>query len=284
MINPKALTLLKAISEYDGIRGAARILGLSPSTVSRQIKLYSKELGLTLIDRVGGRMELTEAGAALMRMGAEHEATWKRAVEAFRLIEQDSRDVPGIRLGSFSSAQRFAIVDAARLLRQVTAYRLHLTAVEPEQSWTLLNNARLDAVVSVAEMPPGGNNLDSYPLWRERFLLLGPGNLLIQAKEIGLRRSLTAFPWVSPPAGSVWYQYYKQLFRKLEINPHVIGRSNEWPVIQHMAAELEAVTMVPATTYSPHDLLDKVPVNKALLPTSTVTLLPTPMPSGCQTC
>jgi DNA-binding transcriptional LysR family regulator len=272
-MNPKALMLLKAISDHDGIRGAARVLGLSPSTISRQIKLYSEELGLTLIDRVDGRMELTEAGAALMRMGAEHEATWKRAVEAFRLVEHGSQDVPVIQLGSFSSAQRFAIVDAARLLRHITAYRLHLTAVEPEQSRTFLNNASLDAVVSVAEIPSKDNNLGSYPLWRERFLLLGTRNLLIQVKEIGLRRSLATFPWISPPARSVWFQYYKQFFRKLEINPHVIGRSNEWSAVQHMAAELEAVAMVPATTYFPQGLLVTVPINRALLPTSTVTLL-----------
>jgi DNA-binding transcriptional LysR family regulator len=266
------ITLLKAISEHNGIRGAARVLGLSPSTVSRQIKLNSQELGLTLIDRVGGHMQLTEAGAALMRIGAEHEATWKRAVEAFRLIEHDSQDVPVIRLGSFSSAQRFAIVDAVRLLCDITAYRPHLTSVEPEQSWSLLNDARLDAVVSVAEMPSGSHKMVSYPLWRERFLLLGSRNLLIQVKEIGLRRSLRTFPWVGPPAGSVWYQYYKKLFQRLEINPHIIGRSSEWSLIQHMAGELEAVAMVPATTYCRQDFLETVPVNKALLPTSTVTL------------
>jgi DNA-binding transcriptional LysR family regulator len=273
VINTKALALLRAISDRNGIRGAARFLGLSPSTISRQIKLYSEELGLTLIDRVNGRMELTGTGAALMRIGTEHEATWKRAVEAFRQIEHDGREAPVIRLGSFPSAQRFAVVDAARLLRHITAYQLHLIGVEPEQSWTFVNSDSLDAVVSLAEIPFRSNNLNTYPLWRERFMLLGPRNLLIRAKEIGLRRSLATFPWVIPSAGSIWYQFHKKVFRELEINPHVIGRSHEWAVTQQMAAELEAVVMVPATTYLPQDLLGVVPVNVAMLPTSTVILL-----------
>jgi molybdate transport repressor ModE-like protein len=268
------LTLLRAIARHGGIRAAARTLGLSPSTVSRQLRHLSEELGLTLTDRVDGKLELTEAGTALLRMEAEQEAAQERMVEAFRRRQAGIREQVAIRLGAFSSAQQFAIVDAVRLLHHVTPFRVHLVSVEPEESLEAVSRGRLDAVTCVTDLPHGRRDaLARYPLWRERFVPLGPVDLSLRAKEAELGRALARTPWILPPAGTIWEQFLHGFFRRLKISPKVIGRSNEWLVMQHMAAEFEAATLVPVTSYRRQDPLEIIPVNQALLPTRTIALL-----------
>jgi DNA-binding transcriptional LysR family regulator len=67
--------------EAGSLTGAARALGLNPSTVSRQIAALEAALGVTLFDRVGKRLILTDAGKAL----AVPAAAMGDAADALRL-------------------------------------------------------------------------------------------------------------------------------------------------------------------------------------------------------
>ena len=61
----RQLEYFAAVAQLGGIRRAARELSVGPSTLSEQIRLLERELGVRLLDRVGRRISLTEAGLAL---------------------------------------------------------------------------------------------------------------------------------------------------------------------------------------------------------------------------
>jgi DNA-binding transcriptional LysR family regulator len=55
-----------ATVEEGSLSGAARALGQTQPTLGRQVSALERELGVTLFERVGNRLELTETGAALL--------------------------------------------------------------------------------------------------------------------------------------------------------------------------------------------------------------------------
>lgn len=61
------LEIFDAIAREGSFKGAARRLGLQPSTVSHQLKSLEEQLGVALFIRSTRSVSLTEAGRALMR-------------------------------------------------------------------------------------------------------------------------------------------------------------------------------------------------------------------------
>ncbi|PSL21709.1 LysR family transcriptional regulator [Shimia abyssi] len=59
------LEIFTAIAEHGSLRGAAESLGLTPSTVSHQLKNLETQIGTKLVVRTSRSLSLTEAGKAL---------------------------------------------------------------------------------------------------------------------------------------------------------------------------------------------------------------------------
>jgi DNA-binding transcriptional LysR family regulator len=56
-----------AVAETGSVRGAARILNVAASAISRQLILLEAQLGIALFDRSGRNLELSPAGEVLLR-------------------------------------------------------------------------------------------------------------------------------------------------------------------------------------------------------------------------
>ena len=61
-MNTKSLVTFKTILEMGSFQKAADRLGYTQSTVTFQIKQLEEELALKLFEKIGRRMELTQAG------------------------------------------------------------------------------------------------------------------------------------------------------------------------------------------------------------------------------
>ncbi|WP_425258849.1 LysR family transcriptional regulator [Rubrivivax sp. RP6-9] len=80
-------------AETGSLSAAARKLGLTQPTLSRQVAAVEKQLGVTLFERVGKRMVLTEPGVALL----EHARVMGSAAEDLRLAATgQSQAVDGV--------------------------------------------------------------------------------------------------------------------------------------------------------------------------------------------
>ena len=65
-MNTKSLVTFKTILEVGSFQKAADKLGYTQSTVTFQIKQLEEELALKLFEKIGRRMELTQAGKDIM--------------------------------------------------------------------------------------------------------------------------------------------------------------------------------------------------------------------------
>jgi DNA-binding transcriptional LysR family regulator len=264
--------VLRAVAEYDGVRPAAQVLKYSPSTISRRIQAMSTRLGFPLTEQIDGHTVLTEAGRRLVHLAIEMENEWTDAVHGLQdHAFAEARDV--VRLAAFSSAIEFSVADAVKLLQQTTPIVPYLTAIEPDVAQEFLQLGKVDAAVSVSAFQNHrDDSIKTYPLWRERFVLAAPENVRLSPSPDAMELALARTSWILPPSGTVWEKLVNRFFERVNIRPRIVGRSDEWSLMQQMAARLDTATLVPVTTFSGGNGVQVVPIDHSILPSRTVTL------------
>src|SRR5262245_21122951 len=85
MLELRLLGYVVAIAEEGGVSGAARRLGLTQPTLSRQLKDLERRLGVELFERDGHHLTPTAAGTALVRRATVLLAEAEATVEDVRL-------------------------------------------------------------------------------------------------------------------------------------------------------------------------------------------------------
>ena len=147
------LRAFHATADAGSLAAAARRLGLTQPTLTRQIQALEANLGLRLFDRVGRRLVLTEAGAALV----EPVATMAEAAEAAALAAGGhGRQIAGrVRL---SVSDGYAAYLMPPVLARVRAEAPEVS-VEVLASNVLSDLARQEADIAVRHVAPAGPSL-----------------------------------------------------------------------------------------------------------------------------
>ncbi|MGA7156353.1 MAG: LysR family transcriptional regulator [Acidobacteriaceae bacterium] len=101
------IKVFRVVAQHLNFTRAAEELLLTQPAVTQQIKALEEEYGVPLFDRVGGRVTLTDAGAALLPH-AERLATLAR--EAFEAVTSASGSVTGVlALGASQTIAQYVL-------------------------------------------------------------------------------------------------------------------------------------------------------------------------------
>lgn len=102
-LNYNHLRYFRAVALEGNLTRAAAHLNLSQSALSVQIKALEDRLGHPLFDRVGRRLELTEAG----RIALDHaETIFRTGDELMAVLRQSGRARSAIRVGALATLSR----------------------------------------------------------------------------------------------------------------------------------------------------------------------------------
>ncbi len=128
-LDVQSLRVVRAIADEGSITGAATALGYSQPAISQQVKRMEQRLGMPLVERVGRRLRLTEAGRVLARHAPA--VTMALDAAAGELAELRGLRKARVRLVGFPSASPTIV---PRLLRELSASTpgLTVTYVEAE--------------------------------------------------------------------------------------------------------------------------------------------------------
>lgn len=210
-MNLHHLRLFAAVVEHRGFTKAAGTLNLSQPAISKSLGELERHLGLTLLDRSGRSLKLTDAGRTL----------YDRARELFgveRMAEQELRELRGLKRGVLRIAAsttiatymlpsflgRFhlrhprvriqaASANTRTVVRMLLESRVDVALVEGPVSHPRveLHPWREDELVVIA--PPdhhllSKNDVDVAMLSRESFLVreLGSGTRVVSARALAL--------------------------------------------------------------------------------------------------
>ncbi|MFF3109129.1 LysR family transcriptional regulator [Kitasatospora sp. NPDC057904] len=262
-LDPKRLLILRQIADSGSVAGASRALGHTPSAVSQQLSRLEREVGVPLVDRTGGRAELTTAGRLLAGYG-------DRIGQALQDAARDLRALGGaaagpVAIGVPPPAITFFATTAVHLLARTHPDLVpRLVETGRQEGLRALRLGELDVLVieddrqEPTPLPPG---VEASVMFEDAYRLVVPADWPSPADPA----QLSGRPWITAPAGSP-----RQLaFQRLAAEHSIV------PLVEHTARYRFAVYTMLAARLGAAIL----PANAAALigpGAGTVTSLPVP--------
>lgn len=244
----RAIRVLCVVAEEGSFSAAARSLGMTQSAVSQHVAALEREAGLPLVDRGTRPLELTEAGAVLVRHGRMVTAQLDDAEQA--LAEISGRRAGRLRLGSFPTALTTFVPDGLARLRTANP-DLVLTVVDDHMQGLLprLGSGELDlAVVYENPLLPGAalGRLTRVPLFDDPYRVVLPADhrLARRRKRLTLA-DLAEEVWVGGRPGSAWFRILLHACRGAGFEPRMLLTTDDYRAVHAFVAAGLGIGVVP---------------------------------------
>jgi DNA-binding transcriptional LysR family regulator len=238
----RRLRLLKELADRGTLTDVAAALHLSPSSVSQQLALLEREVGVPLLVPSGRRVVLTPEAQTLA----------DRAGDVLALLERAEAEVAA-RTVTVSGTVRLAIFQSAAIAllpSTLTTMSLHhpdvrVEVVQHEPEAALQRTATRDFDLVVAEQYPGHatvwhEGLDRRPLVRDPLRVLVPTGSAVRR----LADAATA-AWVMEPRGAASRHWAEQQCRLAGFEPDVRYESADLEIHMRLVESGNAVAMLP---------------------------------------
>ncbi|ARF54322.1 LysR family transcriptional regulator [Streptomyces gilvosporeus] len=216
------LRSLVELTRRGTLTAVARALGYTPGAVSQQIAALEKATGMELLDRVGRRVELTDAGRTLARHAERILATEAEAVEA---LERSRNEVSGALLvGLFATAAAEILPPALARVRDVhPALTVHSRDMDVDEVYDAVASGGVDLALGLdyPDVPiPRDPALRVRRLYRERFSLAVPAGSMDGRAEVALADTRD-LGWILPSPDSYYGRAVRTACRRAGIEPDV---------------------------------------------------------------
>lgn len=174
------------------------MLGTTPSAVSQQLSRLEQDVGVPLVDRTGGRLEMTVAGRLLAGYGARVERT---LFDAARELGALSQQVSGtVSIGtSLSAIPDIAATALPWLAEHHPGIEPRLVEAYDEDGLRALRLGELDILMvsddrdTAIELPP---SVHSFVIFESRYRVVVPESWEAPTSP----SELDGRPWVNAPA------------------------------------------------------------------------------------
>jgi DNA-binding transcriptional LysR family regulator len=245
----RRLQLLVELSRHGSMRAVADELGVTTSTVSQQIAVLAREMGVVLIEPVGRRVRLTPAGRRL----AEHAVTIVAAVEAARAdLAPDTEPSGTLRIAGFATAVRRSLLPiVAELAVSHPQVRLLFYEHEPAEALELLAGDGVDiALVYDYDLAPIAvdHAVESTSLWSVEWALGvggsgGPAEPQSARAVFGRYR---AHDWIVNSRNNADERVVRTIASMAGFEPAVAHRADSLELVQDLVAAGLGVGLLPA--------------------------------------
>ncbi|MBT2117634.1 LysR family transcriptional regulator [Dyella sp. LX-66] len=168
------LNTFVTVVDQGSMAAAARVLNVTPAAVAQQIRTLERELGATLIARVGRTVSVTEQGSRILERARE----LLRSVSDLRSVANDSAVSGELRLGACPTALAGMLPDV--LARMVDAFPRINVFIKPGYSVDLYRAVEagdLDAAVVLQAPFPLPKTCEWLLLREEPLIVLAPKSM-----------------------------------------------------------------------------------------------------------
>ena len=243
----RRLELLVELSRLGSMRAVADLLGITTSTVSQQVAVLSREMGLALIEPHGRGVRLTPEGRRL----AEHAVTILAAVEEARLALGPEAEPSGaVRVAGFATAIRtFLLPVTTGLAASHPRVRVLISEHEPAEVLALLAADQTDLGLTYDyNLAPavGDPAVSSTPLWTARWGLGVPAG---EAAEDGTTLEVFArfrgHDWIGNSRNTADEDVIRTLASMAAFTPRITHQADSLDLVQDMIAAGLGVGLLP---------------------------------------
>jgi DNA-binding transcriptional LysR family regulator len=250
VLDLRRLRLLYELHERGTIAAVADALQFTPSAVSQQLAVLEREAGVTLLERVGRGVRLTDPALVLARHAR---AVLDRAELAEAELAAAAGSVVGRgRIAAFQSvALRLAAPTMHTLARNAPDLHCELIEAEPEQSLPALALGDVDLALADEwqhqphPRPPG---VDRHDLHRDPVRVVAPeGHPVARRHEhVVALTELADEIWTAGHRGTGWEEMTVRTCRQLGgFEPNIRHRTNDSVLSLALVAQGLAITLLP---------------------------------------
>ncbi|WP_106584454.1 LysR family transcriptional regulator [Murinocardiopsis flavida] len=255
MIDPRLQTL-RILREEGTVTAAAARLHLTASTVSQQLRLLARDVGVELLEADGRRVRLTAAAHTLLDHADTLYAEWERT--RADLAAHGSGDAGHLRFCGVSTAIAAIIAPAAAaLLRTAPKVTVHVSEEESDDCCPLLLADSTDIAVLIpteASPPPDDARFDQQPILDEpQDLLVPAGHPLAGRGEAHLSEAARE-RWVGSPERADQYRLLLSACAAAGFTPRAGPHAKEWFAISALVAHGFGVCLIPRLAPIPPEL------------------------------
>lgn len=222
MLDLRRLQLLAALEADGTMTAAAARLHMSTSAISQQITLLEREVSLPLLERVGRRVRLNEAGKALVAHYREIAVAVEAAETSLSLFHTDVRG--RVAISTFPSFCSSILPHALMALRR--AYPALATVVrdmEPVESVARLRSGDIDVAVVDDLHEVSFDGVVSSVLARDEIMLCLPADYHPLPPSTVHLEELAGERWIFDSEGSAFEVFTRGLCRRAGFEPDVVG-------------------------------------------------------------
>jgi LysR family transcriptional activator of nhaA len=230
-LNYKHLKYFWMVAKTGSIAQASKQLHLTPQSISGQLSQFEHALGVTVLKRVGRRLELTDAGRRIASYAEDIFALGDELLDAVR--DQEAHKTPVFRVGfadSISKLMAYQLVEPALRLEP----RVQLVCREGGMATLLadLSVHRLDLIIADRPMPAhynvrgfshrlGGSSLTAFASRRLAARLKG-----------AFPQLLDSAPFLMPGRDTAIYPLLVRWLDDRGLRPQVIGEFDDGALMQ----------------------------------------------------
>ena len=166
------LKAFEAVARLGSFSGAAKELFVTQPAVSKKIRLLQEEVGLPLLEQIGKRLYLTDAGGLLLGVCSDWVDTWSR-------FEQSIADLQGLKQGRL----RIAVVTTSKYFmpRVLGPFCERYPGIDVAME--VINRDRLlerlasnEDDLYIMGVPPNDLDIDSEPLIANPLVVVAPAS------------------------------------------------------------------------------------------------------------
>lgn len=196
MLDVRRLQVLRSVVATGSVSGAAQALGYTPSSISQQISLLQREVGVQLLEHVGRGIRPTAAARLLDQRACavfEELSRTEQALEDYRRQRRTR-----LRVEYFSTAGRSLVVPAvAALTRTHPDVQVELRLQPDGDPTRRVSLGEVDLALAVTELPVPADGVTWTHLLDDPFdVVLPVGHPLGAESEVALT-DLAEIPWVT---------------------------------------------------------------------------------------
>jgi len=188
----RQLHAFEAVARLRSFSRAAEEMHITQPAVSKQIRLLTEEIGLPLLEQIGKKVFLTEAGETLLVTCADWLETWER-------FEQSIANLKGLkqgrlRIATVTTAKYFMPRVLGPFCAEYPGIDIAMEVVNRDRLLERLFNNRDD--LYVMGVPPDGKDIESEPLMANDLVVVATpshplaGRARIPLRELGAHKFL----------------------------------------------------------------------------------------------
>ncbi len=229
------------VANEGNLTRVAKHLHVSQSALSSQIRALEDSAGITLFDRVGRSLTLTDAGRRVLEYandifarGEELEAWFQRGV--------DGENQP-LRIGMISTLSRNFIDRLVMPLVSDGKLRVTLEARTLDGLLNGLSSHQLDVALTNGDVRGGDEQLwQSQLLARQPISILGPPQ---SAPGTAFPAGYEQAQWVLPTRDSEIRRAFEALCARRNFEPNILAEANDMPILRLLARDTGAFSVLP---------------------------------------